>query len=91
MTTSYDAPDYVAGTSKIFGLPSRDAVPYYNIRRLRKIVGDNTNQDTTRIIKSLNGKLWSKEIRKQTIITINNTLKKSALMSGSETWGIIEK
>jgi hypothetical protein len=41
-------------------------------------------------INCLNGILWSKDIRKERNLNIYNSLIKSSLLYGSETWRLIE-
>jgi len=41
-------------------------------------------------IACLNGKLWSKDIRKERKLNIYNVLIKSSLLYGSETWRLTE-
>jgi hypothetical protein len=41
-------------------------------------------------IACLNGMLWSKDIRKERKLNIYNTLIKSSLLHGSETWRLTE-
>jgi hypothetical protein len=50
----------------------------------------NTYRQARKCIACLNGILWSKDIRKERKLNVYNTLIKSSLLYGSETWRLTE-